>query len=135
MPLLLPVSMLVLRLDLEVLEGLLRDQVVGLGLVGHRAVDDRPARGAVGHLQVPGVERLAVEQLDRLAVGVRRVGVRRRPRRRMRAGERDRPVARRRRAFEPGALALGAEGLAGAALGRRGREDQLVALDLDRRRA
>jgi hypothetical protein len=51
----------------------------------------------------------------------------------MGAGERDRPLARRRRAFQPVALALRAEGLARAALRRRRREDELVTLDLYRR--
>ena len=82
---------LVLRVEPEVLELLLGDQVVAVGLVGHGAVDHRPHHRLVLVLDAPRIHRLAVEQHDRLAEGVLRVGVAGAPDRRTLAGDLGRP--------------------------------------------
>src|SRR5580765_4624058 len=55
----------VLSLNLEVGELLLGEEIVRAFTIGHRPIDDRPARRPVRVLHFPVVQIFAVEELDR----------------------------------------------------------------------
>jgi hypothetical protein len=124
-----PLLLFVVSLQPEVGELLLGYQVACRRRVRENAVLDGPGDGVVARLRVEGVEGLAVEEIDRLAEGVLRVRVARRPLWRTDADEMDRPVGGLRGADELPALERGPELRAGLLVAADWQlEDQLLSL-------